>query len=379
MPAAAPPPPAQLISSPPIAKSQGFVMTKSPKRKTSRPARAKPNARRPARKSASRRSRGPAAKPVVIDVHAHVLVPEVMKLTYAHSQYSRAVAGPKGVPEPLFKRMTELPLRIKEMDATGVDMQVISPSIMQQCTYGIEPEQAIAMERLGNDRVAEAVAQHPERLVGLGSLPLHDVALSTAELERCVRELNLRGVIISSQVNGTELGDPRLRPFWAKAEELGAVIFIHPAGNTDQRMLRNRLMITVGQPLEEAYALSSLVYEGVMDQFPKLKIMIAHGGGYLPFYAGRHDNEYRYGRCPQLAGDFSSYLSRFYYDTVLFNPDMLEFLATKVPASHVMLASDYPFAEKQPVEYVRRAKKISKRDQDAILGANAARLFGISI
>ena len=180
-------------------------------------------------------------------------------------------------------------------------------------------------------------------------------------------------------MNGIELGDERLRPFWAKAEELGAVIFIHPAGNTEQRMLRNRLMITVGQPLEEAYALSSLVYEGVMDRFPKLKIMVAHGGGYLPFYTGRHDNEYRYGRAPQLKGDFSSYLPRFFYDTVLFNPDMLEFLLTKVPSSHVMLASDYPFAEKKPVEYVQRAKRIGKSEQDAILGANAARLFSISI
>jgi aminocarboxymuconate-semialdehyde decarboxylase len=337
-------------------------------------------ARKPARHLATRKNaRGPAAKPVVIDVHAHVLVPEVVKRTYEQSQYSRAVAGPDGVPEPLFKRMTEVPLRLTEMDATGVDIQVISPSIMQQCTYQMEPEEAIEMDRLGNDRVAEAVAQHPDRLVGLGSLPLHDVALSTAELERCVRDLNLRGVIISSHINGVELGDARLRPFWAKAEELGAVVFIHPAGNTDRRMLRNRLMITVGQPLEEAYALSSLVYEGVMDEFPKLKIMVAHGGGYLPFYAGRHDNEYRYGRAPQLKGDFSSYLPRFFYDTVLFNPDMLEFLLTKVPASHVMLASDYPFAEKRPVEYVRRANKIGKKEQDAILGANAARLFGISI
>jgi aminocarboxymuconate-semialdehyde decarboxylase len=337
-------------------------------------------ARKPARHLATRKNaRGPATKPVVIDVHAHVLVPEVVKRTYEQSQYSRAVAGPDGVPEPLFKRMTEMPLRLTEMDATGVDIQVISPSIMQQCTYRMEPEEAIEMDRLGNDRVAEAVAQHPDRLVGLGSLPLHDVALSTAELKRCVRDLNLRGVIISSHINGVELGDERLRPFWAKAEELGAVVFIHPAGNTDRRMLRNRLMITVGQPLEEAYALSSLVYEGVMDEFPKLKIMVAHGGGYLPFYAGRHDNEYRYGRAPHLKGDFSSYLPRFFYDTVLFNPDMLEFLLTKVPASHVMLASDYPFAEKQPVEYVRRAKKISQKEQDAILGANAARLFGISI
>src|SRR5262249_58650474 len=149
--------------------------------------------------------------------------------------------------EPLMRRMTEAPLRLKAMDETGVDIQVISPSIMQQCTYGIEPQRAIELERMGNDAVAEVVARHPDRLVGLGSLPLHDVALSAAELERCVRDLNLRGVIISSHVNGVELGDERLRPFWAKAEELGAVIFVHPAGNTDKRMLRNRLMITVGQ------------------------------------------------------------------------------------------------------------------------------------
>jgi len=351
---------------------------RQPARASKRPIRAK--SRKPARRAAKpERTRGPTPKPTVIDVHAHVLVPEVLERTYQQSQYSRAVGGPGGVPEPLLKRMTEVPLRLKEMDATGVDIQVISPSIMQQCTYGMEPEDALKTDRLGNDRVAEEVARHPDRLVGLGSLPLHDVGLSTGELERCVRDLKLRGVIVSSHVNGIELGDQRLRPFWAKAEELGAVIFIHPAGSTEKRMLRNRLMITVGQPLEEAYALSSLIYEGVMDQFPKLKIMVAHGGGYLPFYAGRHDNEYRYGRAPHLKGDFSSYLPRFFYDSVLFNPDMLEFLVTKVPASHVMLASDYPFAEKKPVEYIRRAKKIGKKEQDAILGTNAARLFGISI
>jgi aminocarboxymuconate-semialdehyde decarboxylase len=357
-------------------------MTRSGKKRTVRASR---RSARPGTAKASGRSRGRSATPIVIDVHAHMLVPEVMRLTYEHSQYARSVAGkgesgrPGSIPEPLLKRMTELPLRLKEMDATGIDMQVISPSIMQQCTYGLDPAQALELERLGNDRVAEAVAQYPDRLVGLGSLPLQDVALATVELERCVRELDLRGVIISSQVNGIELGDPRLRPFWAKAQELGAVVFIHPAGHSDARMRRNRLMITVGQPLEEAYAVSSLVYEGVMDQFPKLKIMIAHRGGYLPFYTGRHDNDYRYGRSPQLKGDFSSYLARFFYDSVLFNPDMLEFLVGKVPASHVMLASDYPFAEKQPVEYVRRARKIPKAQQDAILGANAAHLFGISI
>ena len=131
-------------------------------RAAKRPAPAK--ASKPARpKAKAARSRGPTSKPTVIDVHAHVLVPDVVKRTYDQSQYSRAVAGPGGVPEPLYKRMTEVPLRLKEMDATGVDIQVISPSIMQQCTYGMEPDDAIALDRLGNDRVAEAVAQHPDR------------------------------------------------------------------------------------------------------------------------------------------------------------------------------------------------------------------------
>jgi len=331
------------------------------------------------------RPKPPRSKPIVIDVHAHILVPDVMKMTFERSEYAHTVAGQSGsggasrMPEPLLRRMTQVPLRLAQMDETGVDIQVISPSIMQQCTYELEPQRALTLERMGNEAVAEAVARHPDRLVGLGSLPLQDVALSTTELERCMRKLGLRGVIISSHVNGIELGEESLVPFWAKSEELGAVVFIHPAGSSDARMRRHRLMITVGQPLEEAFALTSLIYEGIIDRFPKLKIMVAHGGGYLPFYAGRHDNDYRYGRAPQLKGEFSSYLPRFFYDTVLFNPDMLEFLLIKVPASHVMLASDYPFAEKEPVEYVRRAKKISQREQNAILGENAAALFGIAI
>ena len=322
--------------------------------------RARSKSRKPGRSAAKgAKPRAPTPKPIVIDVHAHVLVPEVVKRTFEHSQYARGVAG-GGVPEPLFKRMTELPLRLKEMDATGVDMQVVSPSIMQQCSYAFEPQEALELDRRSNERVAEMVAQHKDRLIGLGSLPLHDAALSAAELERCVRDLGLRGVIVSSHINGIELGDARLRPFWGKAEELGAVIFIHPAGSTEQRMLRNRLMITVGQPLEEAYALSSLIYEGVMDQFPKLKILVAHGGGYLPFYTGRHDNEYRYGRAPQLKGDFSSYLPRFFYDTVLFNPDMLEFLVTKVPSSQFSAPMPRVYSA-LPFDVHRRAAPIRDR------------------
>jgi aminocarboxymuconate-semialdehyde decarboxylase len=340
---------------------------------------------KPAKRASAKTPRGPAPKPVVIDVHAHIVVPEVMAFAYEHSLFAQAVAGaaasgkPQPVPEPLLQRMSDHALRFADMDAMGVDIQVISPSILQTCTYFAEPQEALRMEQLGNEDVAEAVTRHPDRLVGLGSLPMQDVSLATQELERCVRDLKLKGVIISSHVNGVELGDARFRPFWAKAEALGALVFIHPAGSAEPRMRAHRMLITLGQPLEEAFAQSSLVYDGVMDEFPKLKILMAHGGGFLPFYTGRHDNNFRSGHNPSMKGDFTSYLPRFFYDTVLFNPDMLEFLLTKVPARQVMLASDYPFAEKRPVEYVRRAKKISRKDQDAILGANAARVMGIAI
>ena len=352
---------------------------------------AKPSPRSVAKKTARgkakpARRRGLAPKPVVIDFHAHIIVPEVLNFAYDRSLFAQAVAGqgqggrPAALAEEFRARMTDAELRLKDMDAMGVDIQVISPSILQQCTYFAEPEEALKMERLGNDRVAEAVSRHPNRLVGLGSVPMQDAALAAQELERCVRDLKLKGVIISSHVNGTELGDVRLKPFWTVAEQLGAAIFIHPAGSPDPRMRQHRLLITLGQPLEEAFAMSSLVYEGVMDEFPGLKIVMAHGGGFLPFYTGRHDNEYRARpHASKIKGDFSSYLPRFHYDAVLFNPDMLEFLLTKVPVARVMLASDYPFAEKHPVEFVRRAKKISRKEQDAILGANCARLLGISI
>lgn len=331
-------------------------------------------------------AKGPARKPVVIDIHAHIVVREVLDFAYQHSMFAQGVAEkgegghPQGIPEMFLTPMMDMNRRLKDMDEMGVDMQVVSPSILQQCTYFADPEEALKFERLGNDHIAETVAKHPDRLLGLGSVPMQDPDIAVRELTRCMRDLKLRGIIISSNINGIELGDARLRSFWAAAEQLGATIFIHPAGSADPRLRKHRMVITIGQPLEEALAQASLVYEGIMDAFPKLKIVIAHGGGFLPFYTGRVDNDYRLGRGGKsLKGDFSSYLPRFFYDTVLFDPGMLDYLATKVPSSQLLLATDYPFAEMHPVEFVRSAKNLSKNDQDAILGLNAARMLGMSI
>jgi aminocarboxymuconate-semialdehyde decarboxylase len=361
-------------------KAKTAQRPKSAKSKTAKSKSAKTKA---AKRKTSRAARGPAKKPIVIDFHAHIAVPEVLEFSYAHSEFAKASQGaggkPQAIAEPFLLRMTDMQLRFKDMDAMGVDIQVISPSILQQCTYWAEPHEALKMERFGNDRIAEAVAKHPDRLVGLGSLPLQDVPLAIQELERCVHQLKFKGVIISSFINGLEVGDARLMPFWEKAVQLDTTVFIHPAGSPDPRMRKHRMLISIGQPLEEAFAMSSLVFEGVMDKLPKLKIVMAHGGGYLPFYTGRHDFTWLGGHHPQLKTNFSSYLPRFFYDTVLFNLDQLDFLAGKVPVNHLLLASDYPFAEKRPVEFIRRSKKISKKDQDAMLGANCAKLLGIAI
>ncbi len=232
------------------------------------------------------------ARPIVIDFHAHVAAVEVFEATYPVSVIGRLRAKAEGIhpmPEGQMARMTDLATRLADMDAMGVDVQVISPSILHQCTYSLDPQEALRLERIGNEHVAEMAAKKPDRLIGLGSVPLQDAALAAAEMERAVRKLGLKGVVIASRVNETELGEAPLRPFWAAAEALGVPIFIHPAGNPDARLRRHSLLISLGQPLEEAFAQCSLIYDGIMDAFPRLKIAFAHGGGFIPYYAGRFD------------------------------------------------------------------------------------------
>ena len=322
-------------------------------------------------------------KPVVIDFHAHSMTQEVFDATYDLSVLGqiRAQAGGavRPLPENLLQRMINLDLRLADMDAMGVDIQVVSPNILHQCTYGVDPAEGLRLERLNNDYMAEMVAKAPDRLIGIASVPLQDVDLAIKELERAVFDLKLKGVVVASRVNEMELGDPALRPFWKRAEALQIPVFVHPAGNPDPRLRRHSLLISLGQPLEEAYAQTSLIYDGVLDDCPNLKIAFAHGGGFIPYYAGRFDWIYRRGSTPQLKHDFSTYLKSIYYETVLFNIDVLEFLATKVDSSKIMLGSDFPFGETHPVEFVMSSKVLSDEVKADILGANAAKFLRVGL
>lgn len=331
-------------------------------------------------------------KPFVIDVHGHMPIPEVAEFTRSQGQIVDP-SIPPGTPEHLAaqsrqwaeknrRKNFDFNERLRDMDAMGVDVQVLTGSILYCCTYFADAETGLKCDRLINERIAETVARHPERFVGLGSVPLQAPQLAVKELERCMKELGLRGVQISSQVNGVELGDARLRPFWAAAEGLGAMIFLHPAGVLDPRYSKYQLWNSIGQSLEEAMAMASLWYEGTLDAFPHLKLCVAHGGGFLPFYAGRVDRNYiekAFTRVNMTKSPSDYMKQHFWYDTCLYNDDMMEFLVQKVGASRLVLGSDYPVGETDPVGFVQRVRNLSSADKEAILGGNAARLLGLSV
>lgn len=325
-------------------------------------------------------------KPFVIDLHGHIVNPKVFELTRENSLHARIGLGKQTSlggnkhSQTTMQNMIDMNARLKDMDKMGIDLQVISPSLIHHNTEPMAPAKALKIVQQVNDSVADAVAMHPDRLSGIGIVPLQDAKLSAKELDRMVKKNGLRGVQISTIVRGDELGDKKFHPFWRKAQQLDVPVFIHPAGNADPRLKKFGLAFMVGQPYEEALAMSSLVYEGVLDKFPNLKLLIAHGGGYLPYYAGRQDNAYKAGRDGgTLKGNFSSYIRKFHYETVVFNPDMLDFLATKVSPKNIVMGTDYPFGETDPIGFIRRTKKLSRAQQDAILGKNAARLLKLKI
>jgi len=326
----------------------------------------------------------------VIDFHAHLMLPEIYALTGPHTMFVKSNTDPtmseearQGVREReavLVSRMSDVTERIAHMDGMGVDMQVLSSSLVQQVTYWAEPQESLKMERVLNDRMAAVVSANPTRLIGLGGVPLAAPGLAVAELKRCMGELGLAGVGISTTARDMELGDGALRPFWEKAEELGAVVYIHPAGNTGARFAKWYLWNSIGQAFEEAMAIASLMYEGILDAFPQLKICISHGGGYMPYYMGRIARNYveKPATRVNMKKSPAEYLRMLYYDSCVYQPEVLEALVRRVGADRVLLGSDYPVGEPQPVEFVESCA-LTADDKRKIIGVNAAQLFGIPV
>ena len=276
--------------------------------------------------------------------------------------------------------LSSLEERLSRMDRSRVDIQAVSPSPQQ--FYWADRELGSRLSRLQNEHVATLVAQRPGRFVGLGSVPLQDPGLAVGELEHLVGQLGLRGVQISTYAGGRELGDLALEPFWAAAEALGAVIFVHPLGFTHGDRFREFYMNNaIAHPLESALAVASLIFNGVLHRHPNLKLVVAHGGGYLPFHPSRLDHawEVRPECRVHIDRPPSEYLKQLFVDTVVYTPESVAQLVALLGADHVLLGTDYPFdmGEGDPVGLVERTPDLSDDDRELIAGGNAARLLGI--
>jgi len=321
--------------------------------------------------------------PLVVDFHAHMLVKEVFAASTNKTVFTGFGASPAGAPRPgaqqLMGRMFDPVAEIEDMDARGIDVSVVSASTVLQGTSWADPATDLDLCRRCNDQAADWVARFPDRFVGSFVLPLQSLELALGELERAVGTLRLKVANVSSSYNGMYMGDPEFHAFWEAIDECGVTVWIHPEGVRDPWFQRYALWNSVGQSIEETKCMTSLVYEGVMNRFPDLKVVIAHGGGYFPHYMGRMDRNTQNrpdtvrntgGRTP---GDF---LRSFHYDTCVYDPQVLKVLLERVGADRLVLGSDYPVGEKDPVRWLRQAG-VAGDDLAMIAGGNAARLLGL--
>jgi aminocarboxymuconate-semialdehyde decarboxylase len=287
-----------------------------------------------------------------IDVHTHIL-PE--KLPDLGPGFVRLEAGGPGrarmtIDGKLFREIGsncwDAPTRIAESDRDGVSVQVLS-TVPVMFSYWAPPRRALELARRLNDHIAEVQAARPERFVGLGSVPMQDPELAIGELERCMRDLGLAGIQIGSNVNGANLDSPELFPVFEAAQQLGAAMFVHPwevVGR--ERMARYWLAWLVGMPAETSLAICSLIFSGVLERLPRLRVAFAHGGGAFPGTFGRiaHGFDVRPDLCAVgNAVPPEEYLRRIYVDSLVHDPLALRFLVERMGAQRVALGSDYPF------------------------------------
>lgn len=317
----------------------------------------------------------------IIDFHSHVLDRGVLEETMSHNVASGFGAFPPYAPGSRFAivqaKMMDLAAHIEDMDRLGIDMEVVSTStVMANCEWA-DPQTDLALNQKLNDTNAAAQRDHPERIHGSFTLPLQDLELSLREFTRCVDELGLRVVNLPANVNGTYMGDRSLWPLWDAIADRKLVVFLHPHGVKDPWYLEYGLWNSVGQAVEETKALSSIIYQGLLDHRPDLKIVVSHGGGYLPHYYGRHDRNVQ--NMPESARNISrrpsEYLRMLYYDTCVYAPEILAALVDRVGADRLVMGSDYPVGDPDPIGFIERCEGLSPEAQQLVKGGTAQDLL----
>ena len=306
-----------------------------------------------------------------VDVHAHCVIPETLTMLGLKPEAQR-----RGL-------VMVVADRVSEMDEQGIDVEALS---INPFWYKAERDLATQVIRIQNEKLAELCAARPDRFVAFASVALQYPDLAVQQLEDGVKRLGLRGAAVGASVAGEEFSDPKFHPFWAKAEQLGVLIFIHPQSTPDlaKRLKGNGWLLNViGNPLATTIALSHLIFEGTLDRFPGLKICAAHGGGYLPSYAPRSDHGCRVSPelCDstiQLKKKPTEYLRQLYFDSLIFTSEALRHLVAEVGAGQVVMGTDHPIPwQDKAVDHILGTESLSDAERAAILGENAARLLGI--
>ena len=312
-----------------------------------------------------------------IDVHSHCHFHEAGALL-GKDEAAKVQLPPVNGAEEAFIQVDK---RLAAMDAQAIDLEVLS---INPFWYDRDRDLATQIVKIQNEKLAELCASKADRFAAFASLTLQAPDLAVEELETAVKKQGLKGAAIGDVVNGEEFSNPKFHPVWAKAEELGVPLFIHPQGLPElrKRLAGNGwLANTIGNPLGTTIALSHLIFEGTFDRFPSLKVIAAHGGGFLPSYADRSDHACLVGPkgcnpAVTLKKQPTDYLKQIYFDSLIFSPEAIRHLAAQVGASQIVLGSDYPYPwQMHPVDHIFASTSLSDDEKADILGRTAAKLF----
>jgi aminocarboxymuconate-semialdehyde decarboxylase len=313
-----------------------------------------------------------------IDVHSHCLIPEANALL-GEDGAKALLPKVRGADEVIIK----LDQRLAAMDSQAVDMEVLS---INPFWYGRDRDLAAQIVKIQNEKLAELCAAHSDRFAGFASLTLQAPDLAVEQLETAIKKQGLKGAAVGTSVAGVPFSDPKFHPVWAKAEELGVPLFVHPQGIPELAKMaagNGWLANTVVYPAETSFTLAHLIFEGTFDKFPGLKVIAAHGGGYMPSYADRADHSCLVSpvNCnpdTKLKKQPSEYLKQIYFDSLVFTPEAIRHLVAQVGASQLVLGSDYPFPwQLQPVDHIFACSSLSDDEKADILGRTAAKLFNV--
>lgn len=325
-----------------------------------------------------------------IDLHAHFMPRDCLSMTDKNGRFfgytiGRDASGQEVMMAGKTARgsvsdMCDLKKRIEYMDRIGLDMEVIS-SAPANIIYEVNAEDGLKFCQKFNNSIAEIARAYPNRFRGMASLPMQDISQAVMELERVAQTLDLKAVEILSNINGRNLDEPEFWPFYEKAQELNVLIYVHPGGKVAgvDRTQKYFLTNLLGYSFDTSLAIASLIFGGVLEKFPRLKLLFSHAGGYAPYIVGRWDHGYRYSvpECRSIPKLPSEYFKLLYFDTIIHYDPALTFLVESVGIDKVVLGSDYPFdmADMDPVATIRNAKGISAAQKERILEYTAAALL----